>query len=288
MDSIKEIFEAMGQRIRSPFWGYVFLSFVFLNWKPLYYLVFSDTSVPVKFRFFDLNTDPQSLYVLPLAFGLLATLLSPYISEYAALWATKPINRKRLRDVDAAHQVLQSKNIFAAERENQRAIYEQGLIDQAKRDEQIDAISDPDLKREIMGKVEESRDLAPIGNLEGLKTLKLPPPAEKNSDELKYLITTLAQIRSGTLYAFYAEEKLELIHFEDEGTDDIAIGKHNRSVVRYSAALEKLEQSGSIHLDDEIIDSDLEKGNQFGHALRFRITDTGYDLADKVSDDPPF
>lgn len=157
MDSIKEIFEAMGQRIRSPFWGYVFISFVLFNWKALFYVVFSDSMVEIKFSFFDENTCWQSLYLLPLVFGLFATLCSPYISEYGARWAEKPVNRKRIREVNAAHLVLKSKNRLAAERENERAIYEQSLIDQAKRDEEIDNISDPNLRDEVSAKIEDMR-----------------------------------------------------------------------------------------------------------------------------------
>jgi hypothetical protein len=56
MDSIKEIFEALNQRIKPPIWGYIFFAFVGVNWKALYYLSFSGKPALMKFNYFDANT----------------------------------------------------------------------------------------------------------------------------------------------------------------------------------------------------------------------------------------
>jgi hypothetical protein len=160
LDSIKEIFEAMGQRVRSPFYGYTALSFILINWKPLYYICFSGESAEAKFTFFDADTDHWDLYVLPLVFGILAALLSPYLSNFGSWWATKPINARRLRETNAAHEIMQAKNRWTVERENERALYEQSLIEQAKRDQEIAAIEDEEVRTSLESAVTEFRDIS--------------------------------------------------------------------------------------------------------------------------------
>jgi len=158
MDSLKEIYDALSQRIKSPIWGYIILAFIAINWKALYYLFFSGKPTLMKFSFFEANTDVWNLYLYPLTFGLIAALAAPYVSNWGAWWATKPINAMRIREVSAAHKVLQAKNKLAAERENERAIYEQSLIDQAKRDQEISEIEDEEIRQDLEEKVKSSRD----------------------------------------------------------------------------------------------------------------------------------
>lgn len=158
MESLKEIFDALSQRIKSPIFGYIILAFIVINWKVIFCFLFSNEPVFVKFNYFDANTDPYHLYWYPLVFGLIAALTSPYISNWGAWWATKPINAMRIREVSAAHEVLQAKNQLAAERDNEKAIYEQSLIDQAKRDQEISEIEDEKIRQDLEEKVKSSRD----------------------------------------------------------------------------------------------------------------------------------
>lgn len=149
MESLKEIFEAASQRIRSPISSYIFLTFLIVNWKPIYFLVFSGETAHSKFEFFDKNTNSISLYVLPLVIGIFGAAVAPYISNFGSWWATKPTNSRRIRETNAAHLILQAKNKFAAERENERSIYERSAIEQAKRDEEIASLKDSAVKADL-------------------------------------------------------------------------------------------------------------------------------------------
>ena len=157
---MKEFFEAIGQRIRSPFWGYVALAFLAVNWKSIYIIVFADEDPYHKFKFFDANTSIYTLYVVPLSLGLGATLLAPYIANWASWWASKPVNSRRIRDVDAAHKVLQVKNKFTVEREREKALIEQSLIDKAIRDEQVSRIENDEIKETLDDALTEFRDIS--------------------------------------------------------------------------------------------------------------------------------
>jgi len=158
MDSLKEIFDAFGQRIKSPVFGYILIAFVACNWKPLYYVFFSGDPALEKFSFFDANTDAWSLYLLPLIFGLLSALFAPWVSNWGAWWATKPTNEKRIREVNEAHKVISAKNKWAAERETEKANKEQALIDAAKRDLEIKEIDDDDVRKDLVGDIVSVRE----------------------------------------------------------------------------------------------------------------------------------
>ena len=104
IDFIKESTEAFLQRIRSPIFGSIALSFVLYNWKPIWYLVFAQQPVPIKLAFFDLNTTNASLFWWPVFIGLIFALCSPWIKLVGALLVATPINLLRRLQFDEAHR----------------------------------------------------------------------------------------------------------------------------------------------------------------------------------------
>lgn len=164
MDSIKEIFDIMGQRIKSPVWGFIALAFIALNWQPLYFVLFSGEPAAEKFDFFDKNTDWISIYLRPLMFGTAFAVLSPRVSNWFIKLTVEPTNEKRMREVEEAHKISREKNRLSTERENEQKIHrqklandEQELIDQAKRDVEIDQLPDG-VKGELQSQIDELRE----------------------------------------------------------------------------------------------------------------------------------
>lgn len=157
MDSLKEIFDSLNQRIKSPFWGYIIIAFAGVNWKPLYYLFFSGEPALMKFNYFDENSDCLSLAIYPVIIGVATALAAPYIADFGSWWAKKPTNSWRLRHVEASHEILQAKNKLLIERDNAKAIHEQSLIDQARRDEAVKGIEDDQLRENLEEEISASR-----------------------------------------------------------------------------------------------------------------------------------
>lgn len=105
IDFLKDSTEAWLQRIRSPIIGSVGLAFVALNWKALWYLVFADRPVAVKFHFIEMNTTWLSLYLWPILIGLAIAIASPWIKLGGSYIATNPTRRlRRLQSSEASHQ----------------------------------------------------------------------------------------------------------------------------------------------------------------------------------------
>lgn len=76
--------QALKIRVTSPFFGMVVTAFIVLNWKVFFVLVSSDSTTLEKFEYYDSNV----IYWRPLALGILAALVSPYLKLFGA-WISR-------------------------------------------------------------------------------------------------------------------------------------------------------------------------------------------------------
>jgi hypothetical protein len=86
----KQMLEAAGERIRSPFFGSILLVFFGINWREMFYLLFADKPVRARILYFDANTDVLSLLVYPAVLGIIAALLMPWVAVVGAWFAQQP------------------------------------------------------------------------------------------------------------------------------------------------------------------------------------------------------
>lgn len=161
MELLKEIFETTSQRIRSPFWGFIAISFVGTNWTPLFYLFLGDTPTLERIAYFKAETSLLTLFIIPIVTGTILALLSPYVSNFGSWWSESQISNKKLRDVQLAHKIASSKNLLFAQRENERTLKEQSLLNRAKIDQEVEGLDDEireDLEKKIGALREETRN----------------------------------------------------------------------------------------------------------------------------------
>ena len=105
-DLLKEIVGTFNERLRSPILGSILLAFFIVNWRPLFFLFFSDNSIPQKFVYFDANTSELSLYLLPLLIGSIIAILSPWLKHLGALIAKKPTHLLKSLQATEAHNII--------------------------------------------------------------------------------------------------------------------------------------------------------------------------------------
>lgn len=82
--------EALKDQLRSPFYRSIAFVYVAINWKAWFYLFFADMPVSVRLRFFELNTDIQSLFWWPITGGLILAVASPWLVLLGAAFAEVP------------------------------------------------------------------------------------------------------------------------------------------------------------------------------------------------------
>jgi len=153
-DILKEYIEAWSQRIRSPVLGYFIISYTALNWQELFYIIFSDESVSVRLRFFELRTSWQSLYLWPAVCSVVAALFLPWVN-FIFSWATKEaILRSRQMQTSEAfknelHKLRQRADLEDARAADDKA-REDAKIAAAKRLEEVRSLNIPNLENEII------------------------------------------------------------------------------------------------------------------------------------------
>ena len=177
MNEIKEIIESFSNRIRSPFFAYVFFVSIFHNWKEFFFLFFAtNTSVKDRITLFNDNTSWEWLILWPLVIGFLFAIISPWIRWFLVWIAEYPIRRRNIVQVRSQSHVLAEKNRLAEEILKSSSIEESDLIEKAKRDAEIAAIENEELREKLQKQIYELRE-------ESKNTLSVDGPDPDKLDE---------------------------------------------------------------------------------------------------------
>jgi len=164
MGDIKEIFEAMVTRARSPLFGYFSLSFMATNWKAIFYLLFSDVEVINRIEYFEANTGITSLLWIPLGISIVAALLYPWI-QYGFIYVTSfPNNRRNEINARSESNLLLVKIDLENKRNELVRQKEKQVIEQAKIDESIEGISSDEARKKAKEKIQSIRNKSEHGN----------------------------------------------------------------------------------------------------------------------------
>lgn len=155
---MNDIVDAVSSRVKAPYFGYVLLAFLALNWRAIFLLIALDASPADKLAAFDLATNPRYLYLYPFIMGAAATAISPWLS-YITIWiAKKPKDLTSQLAQDSEHKNIINKTRLEKARAHELAISEQNLIDQTKRDEQIQQIEDPKAQEKLEQQIAQLRN----------------------------------------------------------------------------------------------------------------------------------
>lgn len=192
MNEVKEIFESLSTRIRSPYFGYVFFFAVFLNWKAWYFLAFEDVSVLDKFKYFECETTTTSLIYYPLGFALLAVIVSPWLRFLFVLIAKHPTTLRNILQVQSESKILEEKNKLEKLRNELQAQEEDKIISQAERDAKVRSIKDEESRDLVQKQLDELRSSIENSNKQDVK-----------SKETANITVSLRKTPSGKGYRFY-------------------------------------------------------------------------------------
>lgn len=176
----KEILDAFKTRIKSPFFGYYALAFIIFNWKPIFVLLFSELKVFEKFDFFSDNTNTKTLFVFPIVLSIVYAISYPWITFLFSYLIRKPIELKRTLDTRIEHNILIKKERLERTRAKYIDVEERKLIEEAKRQEEIQEISSKEIREDLQKRIFKLRNQ--------LEKLKFDSDFEKFIKE-KYSLT---------------------------------------------------------------------------------------------------
>jgi hypothetical protein len=155
---MKELIDAIGTRIKSPYFGYSVFAFIALNWRPLFSLLLSETSPGERIVVFDNQTTTLSLLILPLTFGFIVALCSPWIRVAFEYFSRKPFEISDTMKLEAQHKNTLKQAELEQSQSDLFAIKEQELIERAKRDEKVAEISDEETKAKLSQEIDQLRE----------------------------------------------------------------------------------------------------------------------------------
>jgi len=158
LDTVKDMLSAISNRFRSKIVSSILLSFIAINWKVIFYVLFEPVGSEVKFAYFDANTSPKTLYWLPIILGLLIACITPWltllgqaISYHADKFRRKLVNNSH-------HDDLVDKLKYEGVRQELKSQRERSWIEEAKIDAEVKEIADPEVRLKLEQKLEEERE----------------------------------------------------------------------------------------------------------------------------------
>lgn len=159
LDVFKDGADAWLQRVKSHLIGSIILAFLAINWQPIFFLIFSEAPVLLKFWYFDFNTSFESLFAWPVFYGLVIGLATPFVNligSWAARWPTESV---RVLNARSSHAVMTAKAEFAIERELASASFKEAALRDAVATQSIE---DADLTDTIREKLEAKVEVGPV------------------------------------------------------------------------------------------------------------------------------
>lgn len=154
---MNDIVDAITTRFKAPYFGYALLAFFALNWRGIFLLMVSDATPLERLSAFDNVTDIYSLVIWPLITGAAVAATAHWVRYIFGMISKKPLELIDNLDLEAQHK----RAIRQAELEQSRtklfSIKETELIDRAKRDEEVERISDKSEREKLKNELERLR-----------------------------------------------------------------------------------------------------------------------------------
>ena len=247
-DWFKEILSAADSRIRSPIIGSVILFFAVFNWRPIFYLLFSEQSVAIRLRFFEMNTNWYNLYLWPGIVGILAAVIAPWIKLIGAFLVANPVRRLRnmQQDEDLKRRIYLMNQ--STEEEDATSKLEEAKerrkIEAAKRLEEVSKISNLDTRRKLEGDIRDIRDIHD-GALKNVDYIDRNGNSRNTSDftglDWKILSTT-AKEPKGTMQLLERDKG----YFLQYGADDLVEIRDRKEYLELLESTQKLVSRGLL------------------------------------------
>lgn len=239
---MKDIWDAVTARVKTPYFGYAVLAFIALNWRGFFLLAVTSGTPQDRLSAFDSATSHYTLFALPLLIGTFVAFVTPWLQYFFSFISSKPLGMIDYLNLQAEHK----KTIKQTELEQVRASFfadrERELIARAKRDEEVANIEDNDTKERLIVQLQElrrerdnlSKQLKDQSNLGTPSFIALPK-------EGKELLVAAAQDKNGTIIRIRAIGSKEI-----QAGGRLFGGENSRDYAKYDSALDRLMSNGLV------------------------------------------
>ncbi len=134
------------------------MAFIAFNWKVIFYIVISKSSVTDRISYVETHTDVSTGIIFPLGVAVIFSILYPWLHYLALLLSAKPVELRNILQAESENKFLIKKKELEAARADLFAVKENELIERAKRDEQLDEIENDDVRERLKRELDELRN----------------------------------------------------------------------------------------------------------------------------------
>ncbi|EED39101.1 hypothetical protein SSKA14_2117 [Stenotrophomonas sp. SKA14] len=234
---MNDILDAMSARIKAPWFGYAVLAFIAINWRGMFLLATTEGAPLVRLAAFDAATSPWTLFVWPLAAGVVATAATPWTRFLFAWLAKKPFEHIDDLQIESEHRRTVRKTELEQSRSALLATQEAEIIERAMRDVEVQKISDAEVKERAEAQLEALRQKRDFESRRD--------EGELWSDRLSS--TELDLLKQATKDGSGSIMRVEYIGGRRLQAGGVAFGmKGTREFLRYESALESLLKWGLV------------------------------------------
>jgi hypothetical protein len=205
---MKDVMDAIGNRIRSPYFGYTVLAFFAFNWRGIFLLFALEAEPQARIEAFDCHTSFLTLAIYPLLSGIIVAASTHWVRYAFEVVSRKPLLLIEELRLEAEHDITIRQSELEASRSGLFAVKEKELIDRAKRDSEVSEIEDKDAKERL------SRELDTLRNERDSLTTELrdtKKPTPKPVDPFMTARTTLSEYAIVLLKAAITGQKGSIV-----------------------------------------------------------------------------
>jgi len=252
---MRELFEMMGARIKSPVLGYFSISVLVINWEPIYYLFASDFDAVTNIAYFNQHTSGWTLLYLPAIASSLLAVLYPWINLLFLWLVFFPTKYKNRLNASSEHDELLRKQELEDMRSEIVATREEELIRRGKSDSKLEEeIPDDKIKEKVKDDINKLRAKSDLDRA-----------IENLSSSARELLGEASRDKNGNITVSKSIGHYDII----TNGKQFILPKNKRSKAKWNAALFELESSGCV--------DDLGYRGE-----TFEVTDLGYQVSDRL------
>ncbi|UWQ84536.1 hypothetical protein [Leisingera caerulea] len=249
-DLIKDFFQTLSERTRSPILVSILLSLVLWNWKALFVLFFSNLPVLARVWYVNSQSDVFVSLVCPVAAGVVVSILIPFLISFGAWAASWP--RFWLFRIERLQVRKREVEIQKIENEKQRLI-DEAIISAGESEKRAEKLG-PDVVEALHAARDESTDQ--------IFTNKSP----------RYqLARAILRLLSKEPLSSQEDQFSKKIQKYLGMMDKVILQNDHRLSEETSEALNMLESLGALRTSDQ------------GYGARlYELTSKGYNIADEL------
>tara|TARA_R110002050_G_scaffold114933_1_gene230853 strand:- start:445 stop:1278 length:834 start_codon:yes stop_codon:yes gene_type:complete len=225
---LETLFSTANQRIKSPFFGSFIFSWIIINWKPIFYFLFSDDKISLKIKNIETSYEFfQNSILYPLILSFLYVVVFPYINQFIHWLTIKAENSKRIEYHKLKIEQIENSQELA-EKEKTLEDIRSGNRDISQLNEKINLLikDNERLKETILKKDEAISDFA--AQLD--KTTSELQNSKKNLLSQKQSVKSLYEEYFDLFNEFNEFQNNKISIFFPEITDNIFYGFDNHKI----------------------------------------------------------